>query len=398
MIEVLFIKRGLRNKKNIFLFLVFLFSFLLVLLSLELKTNFDNYIDDNILQNIHYRTLILDQMPKEEDMKKIEEKEHVLYVMPSNYTELGFSTDSFLEYGLDGNITYLNGAEGIAPKVVLGKNLTNDSQNEVICPYNFYPNSIKDSFMDIDNSQKLNAKDFLNKTIKIKYYSYGIVDNEFKRTNEFNKDLKIVGFFDNTSTSTLVNECFLSKNTFKEIVDKSSPEIQYIPMIYVDRPEYVSEVQAYIVSLGYNSFTKSELNYNFVNIVKIIISMIIIMAISASCFIVLKYMQKQFINDKNFMKLQLNIGYSKNRIITLKYLELFFMIMISIILAICLYFSLLFIFNKYLVLKLNFIGVVIKYHYEYILYSFLLSSVLPLIVSFLILNKYYFPKIIKEDN
>ena len=195
-----------------------------------------------------------------------------------------------------------------------------------------------------------------------------------------------------------MNECFLSKNTFQEIAEKSSSEIQYIPMIYVDKPEYVSEVQEYLLSLGYNSFTKSELNYNVVNVIKIIISMIIIMAISVSCFIVLKYMQKQFINDRNFMKLQLNIGYSKNRIIILKYLELFFMIMISIILGICMYFGLIFIFNNYLVWKLSFIGVAIKYHYIYILYSFLLSLVLPLIISFLILNKYYFPKIVKGSN
>lgn len=396
MLEALFFKRGLRNKKNIFLFLVFLFSFLLVLLSLELKNNFDNYIEDRLLQNIHYRTIIIDDLISSDEMKKIEEKEHILYVMPSNYTELSFETDSFFEYGLDGKIVYLNGAEGIAPNVLVGDNLTNDSQNKIICPLNFYPNTFEESFIEIEENKKLNPKDFLNKVIRIKYYSYGVVDEKFEVTNEYYEDFKIVGFFDNTLTSTQMNECFLSKKTFKKIADSSTPDIQYLPMVYADKTENVNEIQEYLLSLGYNSYTKSELNYDVINTIKIVINIIIVMSVFVACFIVLKYMQKQLVNDKDFMNLLLNIGYSKNKIITLKYLELFFMILFSMILGICIYFILVFILNNYLIWKLSFIGVIIDFHYEYIIFSFILSLAVPLFISFLILNHYYFSKIVKE--
>lgn len=388
----LFLKRAFRNKKNIFLFFIFVLSFLLILLSLELKVNFNSYIDNLISQYISFRRVTPIKKLDENTIEKIKKDEHFLYLIPSNYIQMSLLTEDFDKNDYDGYLDFIVGLERVAPRVILGKNLTNDSNNEIICPYNFYPDSSA-SLNNINENKILNADDYLNKKIKVKYSSSEVIDDQLVKTGDYEKELKIVGFFDNTLTSTSSNECFMSYNTIKEIADLGIVGVQYSDEIIVDKAENAELMQLKLKELGYDSELGAIFKDDLIKTIKFVLNAIIIISIVVTMIIVMNYYKKQFINDKKFIQMQLNIGYSKKQIIILKFIEMIPILVLAFVVGTIIYGLIIFIIEKFLTLKLNLLGVVINYHPLFILTSLFLSLLIPLILALFVM---FYKNIFKE--
>lgn len=375
-------KQTFRNKKNIFLFLALIFCTFIAMMSFEIKQNLTNYINNMKENNPDFRTIFIS-----EDYQKLENKisnlEHVSFAGSSLYSKVTLKTDSYKNYNIDGIINFHLGIPNLMPEVVVGRNITENEKDVVICPLNFLPNST----LKTENIIFINYKELLNQNFTISYDSIILENGIYKKSSTNYKTLKLIGFYNNLSNQMTSNDCYIPFDNMDEIIIKTYPEnenLTYNSMIIVDKTDHLELVRKKLNDLGYSTELKIVLHDEFINKINLGLTILIFLTVSTSVLVSMFFVYKKIFNNIKQVKLLLTLGFNKIQIVIYQIIEIVIICLFSLILSFVLYELTFYLINIFFSTALNLMGIHITKHYHLVAISILLNSFLPLFFSFLL--------------
>ena len=142
------ITKNVRNKRNIFLIILFLLCFILVNFTIIYYQNHIYKLNKSINDSIDGRTVMIspnmDNIKTEEDAinykydyDKINNIDHVVASFPA-HIQSGYDSSLKDDY-YDGHIGLKYGSDKILTMDVIGRKIGENDRNVMICPIKFYP-------------------------------------------------------------------------------------------------------------------------------------------------------------------------------------------------------------------------------------------------------------------
>ncbi len=365
-----------KEKKKIIIILICIS--LLLISSFSFKSTMDTYINKGIKEDIWYRSIYVDVnekiMSEEETIKNLEELKHVDNVILDNefYITANINHEHF-----KGDFWLLGSNEKTRPKVSQGKNIEND--NEVICPSRFYPEDNLEEITNLTNNDFIDMTKFIGTNIDISYNQY--VDENLFEVNTISKKLTIVGTFDNNSYYSDENKCYVNNLLVQTINEES---FKYIDIenqlssiiVQVDNTDNVETVIEQIIDLELTASRVTYVNSKIISIVNIIIYIILAVSLIFSLIIINNIYMKDINNSLSKFNILRTVGFRKRDLVKLNIFENNFlaliitMILLIIIITIYVIYNILIFYRPYLFLK---IPIVISI--ESIIFSILLIFV-----------------------
>ena len=166
------ITKNKRNKRNIFLIILFFICFILVNFTIIYYQNHVYKINKSINDSIDGRTFlvspksnIIQNMTEEEfynykyDYDKINSIEHVVASFPA-HVQSGYDSSLKDDY-YDGTLYLKYGSKEILKMDVIGHKMKDDDRNVMICPIKFYPSNY--SFENAGNLKFIDGKSLIGK-------------------------------------------------------------------------------------------------------------------------------------------------------------------------------------------------------------------------------------------
>lgn len=270
------IKNLSRRKKAMFLSsTLIIISMLIFIVVLSFSTGLLKAMDRAILKNISYRTIVV--MKNQNNIDDIEEKikkmEHVVKCVSQDYFETAAPLSRIDDIEIkDGTISLFGADSETSPNIVAGRKLFDNEQNACIIPSTFYPYDVS----TYDESKIYNAEELLGHEITIEYNSYIYDGPNMNVKEKFEKNFVVVGIYDQDEIMAEVNDCYISYNEIKEIVDTRLDGNNYSNMenrpvmAIVDDAQNVNVVLDKIKSMGYRAIIRSSANTQLVGIVNIV--------------------------------------------------------------------------------------------------------------------------------
>ena len=313
--DIMFIiKRNLFNKKNTLLILVLFFIFIILFFTLNFYF-FINYNKNSTINNINSRTITL--LENNIDLKKIENIDHVLYVIPEYLNSTNVYVNDFNYKNLKGYIKLTSLVDNKEIVITRGQNKIN--KNEAICSANFYPYYLDD---------------------KINYNSF--IKNPIGKTFKINNTtFTIVGTYNNTKNYTSLNNCYILKEDLQKIKEKSLDHY----LIRVDSKNNIEDVSQKLLNLGFK-FSMPNLNTTSKDIETIIIFIIIIIFIF-SFNIIYNFIKKKILYNNKHYGILKTCGYPNKEIFKIDFLENILLCTTSFIISLITYVILFYIITHY---------------------------------------------------
>lgn len=387
-----------RNNKNNILILIFSLLLFLLFTDLIIIKSFYEYYDYSINKNIGFRTLNIynPSIPSEKALKELENIRHVSEVYGSMYGSTAVSSN-INDNGLNGWIGLQYGTINTAPLSLVGKNIEDLESGELICPYEFYPDSNYNSPFDIDESKILKEKDTLNRNILIKYTAthQEVIENKIVENNkEYTRKMKIVGLYDETIFRNGINVCYATPEDIKEIQLAYNPFLATTGYdsinVVVDEKENINKVRKDIQNLGNYIIEKETIAYIDKNFTTILFSLTIITAIiiiSSILFILKNYIKKKIKNESNYLGILRSCGYTKKQIILQEIIENNIILIFSFIISITL-FNIIFIILENKIFKYyKYIGFNISNSIYLIFIIFIVVLLISNLLKYYLVNK-----------
>ena len=400
-----------RNKKNKILIIIFSLLFFLLFIDIIIIKNFYDYYDYAINTNIGFRTLNVyyNSNTKKEAIAELESIEHVSEVYEGIYKETAVQTD-ITDNGSNGWIGFIYGSKNTAPISIKGKNIDELLPGEIICPYEFYPDSNYDNPLNIDESKFLSEKETLNRNIIVKYNSYksNIVNGKLIEDQEEQvKNMKIVGLYDESIFKNGINVCYATFTDIKDIVDAYNPPIEdssYYPLhIVVDEEKNVKEVYKNIQRLKkyeINEETIACLDKGFVSVL-FSVTLIFAMTIIISFLIILKnYITKKIKSESKNLGILRACGYTENQVIIKEVLENSIVQLISFIISASLFSTLFLLLEERIFKYFKYIGFNINNNLATLIITFVFILIISEIINYYLVRKKInnpISSILKED-
>ena len=400
-----------REKNN----LIYVFAvFILVILSLTLfvyRHNTERFINFSLTKSIGYRSLVtefrvpLGISPDSSQLKEFMEKdieellkiEHVVDAFDSSHWETVVTSD-FKNERVDGTITLLRGTPDILPPLVAGRSFEENETGVAICPRYFYPNFEP---REIDKNAIIDGYTLLGTDFNIEFFDYIETDNELKINNTYTKNFKIVGIYNSFERINDNGVCYISNVDLEEINDiQSSVNKSGIPLlnIVIDSIENVDEVKDEITKMGFENIEAGAfINKEMVNTIRI--SFILSFALMLLSVVILtpiyaKWKTKK--EEQNIGNLR-TFGYSQKiirNIYSMKILILNFLgYMIGVIIFIIVYFIA--VQNIHFLINMSFMLGKLKIGIDSLIFSFLITVILPWLIINAYINKKCKQSIIK---
>lgn len=387
-----------RNKKNKILIIIFCLLFFLLFIDVIIIKNFYEYYDYSINKNIGFRTLYVYNPNKtqEEAINEINKLEHVSEVYISNYGETAVNF-KFNDTDSDGWIGLKYGSINTAPSSISGKNISDLQSGEIICPYEFYPDSNYSSILDIDESKFLSEKDTLNRTITISYKSINseIINNQVVETSiVHNKEIKIVGLYDENVFRNGINVCYATLEDIKEIENAYNPFLATQDFaslnVIVDDKTNVKEVRKNIQNLGEYIIEKETIAHIDKTFTSILFSLTIIFAIiviGSILFILKNYINKKVKSESKYLGILRSCGYTKKQVIIQEIVENNLILLISFIVSATIFTIIFAILEDKIFKYFKYIGFTISNNIILIFIIFIIVFVISEILNYYLVNK-----------
>lgn len=227
------------------------------------------YEQDNYL----FKVYIIDTIKDDNMINKLKESKYIVDIFNSKeyMAELGFENrESF----------YLFGTIPTNIKTINGRSFDNDSDDEMICPYNF-----NDNEEDILKGNIFNISQYLNQELTLS----GPDDNEIK--------VKLVGIFDSTNGFYEPDTCFASHKTIKRINELksyySTDEAVDNTFIQINDNNNLEKLNSEFPSLNIDSPI-----YSFSDEIKNLICGIFLIIYIISLFVFLNLAKNMLLNNK----------------------------------------------------------------------------------------------------
>lgn len=378
-----------RSKKNIYILLVVILCSLISLFSLTVLVSFNHFIESNYYKNIGFRTLNVfyadgSNMGKPIDTKKLKQINHVVEVFNSKYAT--FTSNSSLENSkYDGIITLNAITENLQLEVVKGENI-GDKRNVAICPINFYPDS---SASDLSLSLKNNAddKNLIGKKFKFKYSKYNNNAERPEVIENFEKEFEIIGLYNTNTTMTNANQCYISMDDMKEIVDTVNQNKVTSTYVIVDSLNNIDSVVNEIDNMGYYSEVTTVFDSKIINNFSLICNIISLISLSVAVIVLVLYIRKKIINESQNIGVLRSLGYTKKDIKKYYLIEILSSILITYLFSL-LMFGLLYVLLKNTILSsLNLYNIDIVINLFVYLTTFSIIVIIPYLLSMISIYK-----------
>lgn len=387
-----------RNKKNRILINLFTLLWLLLFFDTIIIKNFYSYYDYAINKNIGFRTLSVyhPTMSYKDAITEIKKVKHVSEVYEGIYSDTS-AQSNIKDKGANGYLGLVYGTKNTAPPSIIGKNIDELIPGEIICPYEFYPDSNYGNPLDIDEDRFLSPEESLNRNIVLTYYKNKstIVENKVvEETETLTKNLKIVGLYDETTFRNGINVCISTPKDIKDIVDAYNPPIKDFnssPLhIVVDEEKNIKEVRKNIQNLNNYTIEKNTISYLDKSFVYTLFSVTIIIAVTiivAILFTTKNYINKKIKNDFNTLGILRACGYTKNQIILKEITENTIIVTISFAISISI-FSLIFtILNNNIFKYFKYIGFNINSNIFILFIDSILIIIFLELINYLLIKK-----------
>ena len=387
------ITKNIRNKRNIFLIILFLICFILVNFTIIYYQNHVYKINKSINDSIDGRTFlvspksnIIQNMTEEEfynykyDYDKINSIEHVVASFPA-HVQSGYDSSLKDDY-YDGTLFLKYGSKEILKMDVIGHKMKDDDRNVMICPIKFHPSSY--SFENTGNLKFIDGKSLIGKKIDVMYDLY--------EKNEKGKNVivgqkkipfEIIGVYDNELNYEEYNTCFVGGKQLYEMYDDylgklNSYQLYSIDVI-TDSAKNTSYVKGELSKLGYSTLNKVVIDYGELLHIEMICIGIIIITSILTLGISALYIKKYVIYSSYDIALLYALGYSKKKIEKIYFYNVLYVIGIGFIIS-------------------NFISIIVSLfiNAKSIIYCLLGTTIIG--IAIIVLNYLFIKKLLKRKS
>lgn len=387
------ITKNKRNKRNIFLIILFLICFILVNFTIIYYQNHVYKINKSINDSIDGRTFlvspksnIIQNMTEEEfynykyDYDKINSIEHVVASFPA-HVQSGYDSSLKDDY-YDGTLYLKYGSKEILKMDVIGHKMKDDDRNVMICPIKFYPSNY--SFENAGNLKFIDGKSLIGKKIDVMYDLY--------EKNEKGKNVivgqkkipfEIIGVYDNELNYEEYNTCFVGGKQLYEMYDDylgrlNSYQLYSIDVI-TDSAKNTSYVKGELNKLGYSTLNKVVIDYGELLHIEMICIGIIIITSILTLGISALYIKKYVIYSSYDIALLYALGYSKKKIEKIYFYNVLYVIGIGFIIS-------------------NFISIIVSLfiNAKSIIYCLLGTTIIG--IAIILLNYLFIKKLLKRKS
>lgn len=387
------ITKNKRNKRNIFLIILFFICFILVNFTIIYYQNHVYKINKSINDSIDGRTFlvspksnIIQNMTEEEfynykyDYDKINSIEHVVASFPA-HVQSGYDSSLKDDY-YDGTLYLKYGSKEILKMDVIGHKMKDDDRNVMICPIKFYPSNY--SFENAGNLKFIDGKSLIGKKIDVMYDLY--------EKNEKGKNVivgqkkipfEIIGVYDNELNYEEYNTCFVGGKQLYEMYDDylgklNSYQLYSIDVI-TDSAKNTSYVKGELNKLGYSTLNKVVIDYGELLHIEMICIGIIIITSILTLGISALYIKKYVIYSSYDIALLYALGYSKKKIEKIYFYNVLYVIGIGFIIS-------------------NFISIIVSLfiNAKSIIYCLLGTTIIG--IAIILLNYLFIKKLLKRKS
>lgn len=387
------ITKNIRNKRNIFLIILFLICFILVNFTIIYYQNHVYKINKSINDSIDGRTFlvspksnIIQNMTEEEfynykyDYDKINSIEHVVASFPA-HVQSGYDSSLKDDY-YDGTLFLKYGSKEILKMDVIGRKMDDEERNVMICPIKFHPSSY--SFENTGNLKFIDGKSLIGKKIDVMYDLY--------EKNEKGKNVivgqkkipfEIIGVYDNELNYEEYNTCFVGGKQLYEMYDDylgklNSYQLYSIDVI-TDSAKNTSYVKGELSKLGYSTLNKVVIDYGELLHIEMICIGIIIITSILTLGISALYIKKYVIYSSYDIALLYALGYSKKKIEKIYFYNVLYVIGIGFIIS-------------------NFISIIVSLfiNAKSIIYCLLGTTIIG--IAIILLNYLFIKKLLKRKS
>lgn len=387
------ITKNIRNKRNIFLIILFLICFILVNFTIIYYQNHVYKINKSINDSIDGRTFlvspksnIIQNMTEEEfynykyDYDKINSIEHVVASFPA-HVQSGYDSSLKDDY-YDGTLYLKYGSKEILKMDVIGHKMKDDDRNVMICPIKFYPSNY--SFENAGNLKFIDGKSLIGKKIDVMYDLY--------EKNEKGKNVivgqkkipfEIIGVYDNELNFEEYNTCFVGGKQLYEMYDDylgklNSYQLYSIDVI-TDSAKNTSYVKGELNKLGYSTLNKVVIDYGELLHIEMICIGIIIITSILTLGISALYIKKYVIYSSYDIALLYALGYSKKKIEKIYFYNVLYVIGIGFVIS-------------------NFISIIVSLfiNTKSIIYCLLGTTIIG--IAIILLNYLFIKKLLKRKS
>jgi len=331
------ILKKIKEKKNIFFFLILFVLFLIIFISLTMVHFVIDFKKDTYTKNILTRTLWVDSKNGEEkDFEAINNIEHVVLNKSTKYlNSIVENIPEFDKEDLKGKIEIYALMDKLDLKITNGRTIENEE--EMICPEKFYPHDMyvqntatKELKLKIFDTHILNGKDVIGKELNL----YSV--NPEKDVQAENIKVKIVGTYNTFDTLNALNTCYISQESYDKIASPYSSYTESIDinnvfhreyneytgrMIRVDSYENVDSVSKKIKELGFSVNLAYHLDEAYLQLILYVPFLIAIIVIIVSSALIYNFMNKKIRSKRNYLGIMSVLGYEKRKLEKLEIIE-----------------------------------------------------------------------------
>ena len=387
------ITKNKRNKRNIFLIILFFICFILVNFTIIYYQNHVYKINKSINDSIDGRTFlvspksnIIQNMTEEEfynykyDYDKINSIEHVVASFPA-HVQSGYDSSLKDDY-YDGTLFLKYGSKEILKMDVIGHKMKDDDRNVMICPIKLHNFSY--SFENAGNLKFIDGKSLIGKKIDVMYDLY--------EKNEKGKNVivgqkkipfEIIGVYDNELNYEEYNTCFVGGKQLYEMYDDylgrlNSYQLYSIDVI-TDSAKNTSYVKGELNKLGYSTLNKVVIDYGELLHIEMICIGIIVITSFLTLGISALYIKKYVIYSSYDIALLYALGYSKKKIEKIYFYNVLYVIGIGFIIS-------------------NFISIIVSLfiNAKSIIYCLLGTTIIG--IAIILLNYLFIKKLLKRKS
>ena len=388
------ITKNVRNKKNIFLIILFLICFILVNFTIIYYQNHIYKLNKSINDSIEGRTIminpktsIIQNMTDEEfnnykyDYDKINSVNYVIASFPSRISGGGYDTSLKDDY-YDGRIGLKYGSDKILTMDVIGRKMSEEERNVMICPTKFFPMSYSEE--ELEDAKFIDGRTLIGKKIDVMYNLY--------EKNEKGKNVvvgqrkipfEIIGVYDNELAYEGYNTCFAGGKQLYEMYDDYLGKLNsyqlYSLDVIVDNVKNVNSVKSELSKLGYKTMPKVFIDYDELLQIEMICIGIIVITSVLTLGISALYIKKYVIYSSYDIALLYALGYSKKKIEKIYFCNVLYVIGIGYVIS-------------------NFISIIVSLfiNAKSIIYCLLGTTIIG--IAIILLNYLFIKKLLKRKS
>lgn len=353
--------------KKIIAFLLMIICVVIMLSAITIKKSMNSYINNNFKYNINFRTLELLNPDEIDDIKKIENFDHVVVVYKMSEYIASVTFDDYKNDNLDGDVKLIAYSNKLMPNIIKGKMVEND--NDIICPINIITDSSVGAREDLNKNDYINLEKKIGAKIGVTYYN-------IKNKTTYADELIIKGLYDPSIYVLDKNTCFASNEKIEEInINRNSyidsKELMFLPRIIIDNYDNVKIVKDNLIKNGYMVNEMSNFDISLINLINIGGSIIIIISLLGLFIIIILSALKSIKNNKEELVILKILGFKEKDIFRIKYNEMFLKISLSMLIGLIIYLIL----YKYIYSLINetiALNFKLEFAYEFIIYYILI--------------------------